>query len=77
MASSQPARPAMAPARTKVDDDQPVDLDAGAEGGNGIAADHRDMAAEGRLGHDEGEEDETGDGDPGDERDVEPPSRCR
>ena len=68
MASSQPARPAMAPARMKLIDDQPVDPDAGAEGSDRIAADHGDVPAEGRLDHDEGEDGEAEDGDPGDER---------
>ena len=52
------------------DEHQAVHLDAGTEGRDRIAADHRDMAAEGRLRHDEGEEHIAGDGEPGDQRHI-------
>ena len=58
MASSQPARPAMAPARMKAMIRSAVDADAGAEGRGGVAADHDEMAAERRLGQDESEDDD-------------------
>ena len=70
-ASSQPAKPASAPERMKVDDDHAADLDAGAEGGGDVAADQEEVPAERRLGEDQGEDDVGEDQRPGEQRDAE------
>ena len=56
---------------------QPVDLDAGAEGRDRVAADQVMWRPKGVLAHDEGEDDEAGNRDPGDERHAEKASGCR
>ncbi len=53
MASSQPARRGDCACQHEGDDQDAVDLDAGAEGGVLVAADHHQVPAERRLGHDE------------------------
>ena len=70
-ASSQPAKPGERAGQDEGDEDHAADLDAGAEGRGGVAADQEEVPAERRLGQDQREDEIGEDQRPGEQRDAE------